>query len=56
MKEIGDQNAEINPATMKIPFFKQNFPFGNGFNSRQANPVEEDEKCNAIECSKLCVS
>ena len=61
VKEIGDQkdrniNAEIKPATMKIPNFKQNFPVGNEFRSRQALPDVEDEKCNAIECSKLCVS
>ena len=60
MKEIGDQedgnqNVEIKPATMKIPIFKQNFPIGTEFRSRQ-DPDVEDEKCNAIECSKLCVS
>ena len=43
-------------ATIKIPIFKQNFPDGNELRSRQALPDVEDEKCNAIECSKLCVS
>ena len=61
MKEIGDQkdgnqNAEIKAATMKIPIFKKHFPVGNEFRSRQALPDVEDEKCNSIECSKLCVS
>ena len=61
MKEIedqkdGNQTAEIKPATIKIPIFKQNFPVGNELRSRQALPDVEDEKCNAIECSKLCVS
>ena len=49
-------HPEIKPATMKIPIFKQKFPVGNEFRSRQALPDVEDEKCNAIECSKLCVS